>query len=365
MPIRGSGSSLPAWSTPAASAVMPPATPSRRHPRRPSVRLRRQALPGAPAGAFREKRQGVACPLQRGPPARPQPSHGWPPSPLQGLPHPCRPIGTRRSETSAYKNDLWPATRHSGAPDPAAQHRREDGRMRGRAVVSALTARTILGELRMRSHLVVMAAALALQACGKTAAPPAGANAAANAAVAAEPSPAANVAVAAAGAPASQPGVSDPAAPAPSGPSAVDIHFQRGANCWKYIGAATTFNGRFSRQRVDISSTGEQANGDGSKNWYETKPRSVYIAPPSRRPTAERGRRRLLHDPGRRRLPDHLRPDVDGRRPRRDDCLHAVAGVVRFFTLPADSRNPAAWARSAGRLRRGRRGFPRAICRPA
>jgi hypothetical protein len=130
----------------------------------------------------------------------------------------------------------------------------------------------------MRSHLIAMAAGLALAACGKTAAPPAGANAA----LAAQPSPAANVAVAAASSDqASQPGVSDPAAPTASGPSAVDIQFQRGANCWKYVGAAATFNGRFEAgQRLDISSTGEQANGDGSKTWYETKPRSIDIAQP-------------------------------------------------------------------------------------
>jgi hypothetical protein len=74
-------------------------------------------------------------------------------------------------------------------------------------------------------------------------------------------------------------GVSNPAAPAASGPSTVDIHVQRGANCWKYVGAAATFNGKFAAgQRLDISSTGEQANGDGSKSWYETKPRSVDIA---------------------------------------------------------------------------------------
>ena len=136
----------------------------------------------------------------------------------------------------------------------------------------------------MRSHLAVVAAVLALAGCGKSAAPPPAANAAANAAVAAQPATIGNAAVVtpADDAPqASQPGVSDPAAPAPSGPSAVDIQFQRGANCWKYVGAAATFNGRFSAgQRVDISSTGEQANGDGSRSWYETKPRSVYIAPP-------------------------------------------------------------------------------------
>jgi hypothetical protein len=133
------------------------------------------------------------------------------------------------------------------------------------------------GEARMRSYLVALAAALALTGCGKSGGPPANATAA-------PPSPAANVAVAAAGgeAQSSEPGVSNPAAPAASGPSAVDIHFQRGANCWKYVGAAATFNGRFAAgQRVDISSTGEQANGDGTRTWYETKPRSVYIAPPN------------------------------------------------------------------------------------
>jgi hypothetical protein len=135
----------------------------------------------------------------------------------------------------------------------------------------------------MRSHLVATAAVLALAACGKTAAPPASANAAANAAVAAQPSPAASAAAMAPAddAQASQPGVSDPAAPVAAGPSAVYIHFQRGANCWKYVGAAATFNGSFTAgQRVDISSTGEQANGDGAKTWYETKPRSIDIAQP-------------------------------------------------------------------------------------
>jgi hypothetical protein len=134
----------------------------------------------------------------------------------------------------------------------------------------------------MRSQLVAMAAVLALAGCGKAAAPPAGANAATNPAVAVQPSPAANVAVAAPGSDqASQPGVSDPAAPTAAGPSAVDIQFQRGANCWKYVGAAATFNGRFTvGQRLDISSTGEQSNGDENKTWYETKPRSVDIGPP-------------------------------------------------------------------------------------
>ncbi len=161
------------------------------------------------------------------------------------------------------------ATRHSGNLPP---RRNIGAKMAGYAEAlrwCMTKPDTILrGEPTMRSHLVVMAAVLALAGCGK---------------VAAQPSPAADVAVAAPAddAQASRSGVSDPAAPAPAGPSAVDIHFQRGANCWKYVGAAATFNGRFTAgQRVDISSTGEQANGDGSKSWYETKPRSVYIARP-------------------------------------------------------------------------------------
>jgi hypothetical protein len=126
----------------------------------------------------------------------------------------------------------------------------------------------------MRSHLVALSVMLALAACGKQASAPASANTAA-----AAPSTAVNAAPPA-GEPAqaAEAGVSNPAAPTAPGPSSIEIHFQRGANCWKYIGAASTFTGKFvAGQRVDITSTGEQANGDGSKSWYETKPRSVYI----------------------------------------------------------------------------------------
>lgn len=125
----------------------------------------------------------------------------------------------------------------------------------------------------MRSHLVALSVMLALAGCGRQASAPASVN------TAAAPSAAANAAPPA-GKPAqvAEAGVSNPAAPAASGPSSIEIHFQRGANCWKYVGAASTFTGKFGAgQRVDISSTGEQANGDGSKSWYETKPRSVYI----------------------------------------------------------------------------------------
>lgn len=128
----------------------------------------------------------------------------------------------------------------------------------------------------MRSHLVAFIAALALASCGRTSGPPASANAA----PAQGATPANAAAPAAEQAQGAEPGVSNPAAPAPAGPSAVAIHFQRGANCWKYVGAAATFNGRFAAgQRVDITSTGEAENGDGAKTWYETKPRSVYIGP--------------------------------------------------------------------------------------
>jgi len=126
----------------------------------------------------------------------------------------------------------------------------------------------------MRSHLVALTVMLALAGCGQRASAPASANTAA-----AAPSAAANAAPAAGEqAQVAEPGVSNPAAPAAAGPSSIEIHFQRGANCWKYIGAAATFTGKFGAgQRVDITSTGEQANGDGGKSWYETKPRSVYI----------------------------------------------------------------------------------------
>src|SRR5580704_1770148 len=133
----------------------------------------------------------------------------------------------------------------------------------------------LTGGIGMRSHLVALSVMLALAACGKQASAPASANTAA-----AAPSAAANAAPPA-GEPAqvAEAGVSNPAAPAAPGPSSIEIHFQRGANCWKYIGAASTFTGKFGAgQRVDITSTGEQANGDGSKTWYETRPRSVYIA---------------------------------------------------------------------------------------
>jgi hypothetical protein len=81
------------------------------------------------------------------------------------------------------------------------------------------------------------------------------------------------------------PGVAGPPLPgppwadAPANASAVTIQFQRGTHCWMYYGVASTFNGRFAAgQRLDITSTGEQQNGDGSRAWYETVPRSVDIA---------------------------------------------------------------------------------------
>ena len=127
----------------------------------------------------------------------------------------------------------------------------------------------------MRSHLVALGVMLAVAGCGRGANPPAGAYSAA------APVAAANAAAAAASqAPAAEAGVSNPAAPAAPGPASIQIRFQRGANCWKYVGTASTFTGKFAAgQRVDITSTGEQANGDGAKTWYETKPRSVDIAP--------------------------------------------------------------------------------------
>ena len=58
--------------------------------------------------------------------------------------------------------------------------------------------------------------------------------------------------------------------------SAVTIHFRRGATCWKYSGAATTFNGSFSAgQRLDITSTGEAAEAGGV---VKTISRFVYVA---------------------------------------------------------------------------------------
>ena len=73
--------------------------------------------------------------------------------------------------------------------------------------------------------------------------------------------------------------------PAASGPvasgdaSVVAIHFQRGANCWRYAGSATTFNGEFAAgQRLDITSTGEADSGNGTRNWVETSEREIYLA---------------------------------------------------------------------------------------
>jgi hypothetical protein len=129
----------------------------------------------------------------------------------------------------------------------------------------------------MRSALVTFAAALALAGCAKTASTPA----AANTAPAATPAPpAANTAPASVNvALGSNPAAQD--ANGPPGPATVDIAFQRGANCWRYVGVAATFNGKFAAgQKLDVTSTGEQANGGGSASWYETRPRNVYVAAP-------------------------------------------------------------------------------------
>jgi hypothetical protein len=133
----------------------------------------------------------------------------------------------------------------------------------------------------MRSHLlVVFSAAVALAGCQRPAGAPAGANAAGPVAAAANTAAASPAnAAAASEAAVVDPGTSNPATAAAAGPSTVTIHFQRGANCWKYMGAAATFNGKFAAgQRLDITSTGEAANGDGAKTWFETRPRSVDIA---------------------------------------------------------------------------------------
>lgn len=64
--------------------------------------------------------------------------------------------------------------------------------------------------------------------------------------------------------------------PSAADASAVTIHFQRGATCWRYSGAATTFNGSFGAgQRLDITSTGEAAEAGGI---VKTISRFVYIA---------------------------------------------------------------------------------------
>ncbi len=133
----------------------------------------------------------------------------------------------------------------------------------------------------MRSFVLVFAAAtLALAACGK-----AGAPAAASGNAASAPGPAtwtANAsAPAAAPAPANGPATQDasppPAAPDPNA-TVVAIQFQRGANCWRYAGSATTFNGNFkSGQRLDITSTGEEDLGDGNRTSTETMTRDIYL----------------------------------------------------------------------------------------
>jgi hypothetical protein len=134
----------------------------------------------------------------------------------------------------------------------------------------------------MRSVLLTAVAALALAGCAKTAsAPPANtALAQTNSAAPAAPVSTANPApvsvnVALGSNPAAQ------GANGPPGPATVDIAFQRGASCWRYVGVAATFNGRFAAgQKLDVTSTGEQANGSGTANWYETRPRNVYVAAP-------------------------------------------------------------------------------------
>jgi hypothetical protein len=58
--------------------------------------------------------------------------------------------------------------------------------------------------------------------------------------------------------------------------TAVTIHFQRGATCWRYAGAATTFNGSFrAGQRLAITSTGEAAEAGGI---VKTVSRFIYVA---------------------------------------------------------------------------------------
>ncbi|HTX50316.1 MAG TPA: hypothetical protein VME40_13105 [Caulobacteraceae bacterium] len=139
----------------------------------------------------------------------------------------------------------------------------------------------------MRSTLAVGLAALALVGCGRAGSQGAAANVAAaqtgGVGALASNDAATNAALAAGSPPqAAGGGTSIPGPPpssAPASASTVTIQFQRGANCWQYAGVASTFDGRFAAgQRVDITSTGLQANGNGSENWYETRPRSVYIA---------------------------------------------------------------------------------------
>ena len=135
----------------------------------------------------------------------------------------------------------------------------------------------------MRSFLLVFAAAtLALAACGKAGAPP---TAAASGNAASAPGPAtwtANAsAPAAAPAPTNATAPRDasppPAAPDPTA-TVVAIQFQRGANCWRYAGSATTFNGSFrAGQRLDITSTGEEDLGDGNRTSAETMTRDIYL----------------------------------------------------------------------------------------
>jgi hypothetical protein len=141
----------------------------------------------------------------------------------------------------------------------------------------------------MRSPVAITLAALALVGCAKAGsqtapanvatAPAAGvASAPASNADATNATPAANApSQAATSGPLSMPGL--PQSSAPANASVVSIEFQRGSHCWEYAGVASTFNGRFAAgQQIDITSDGVQANGDGSKSWFEMQPRSVYIA---------------------------------------------------------------------------------------
>jgi hypothetical protein len=137
----------------------------------------------------------------------------------------------------------------------------------------------------MRSRLTLTVAALALTACAKSGSQPASANVAtapagvaANAAAATyAPAPSNASSSPAASVPPAQPGL--PQSSADASASTVTVQFQRGSHCWKYDGVASTFNGSFAAgQQVDITSTGLQANGDGSAGWYETRPRNVEIS---------------------------------------------------------------------------------------
>ena len=141
----------------------------------------------------------------------------------------------------------------------------------------------------MRAPFALTLAALALVGCAKSGSQGAPANVATaqtggstngpasnapatNAAVAANAPP-----QAAASGPLSMPGL--PQSDAPADASVVSVQFQRGSHCWEYAGVASTFNARFTAgQQVDITSTGVQANGDGSKSWFEMQLRNVYIA---------------------------------------------------------------------------------------